>query len=389
MASRSVYGYCPIKGCTSKGVSRERRINGNDTCNSGHVYPSLQARNSPQKKKKVAVVAPKVETKKLVNNVIFVIDCSTSMQRHRDAVNRVFKSLVEPLKQSGFPTRVSLYTFANRVNCEFFMESNLERLSNFALYANGMTALIDGSYTAISDHQSDFLVSKKNEDNTFLLYVITDGEENQSRHTAGQLRTLIDRLGDSWTVATMVPNQSGVHYAKNCGFPAGNIAIWDTSSERGFEDAGVRLQKSYADYTTARSLGVRSTTNLFTVDASNVTKADVKANLVEGDGRLIRCYQPEPIRDFVERTTGKPYKIGSAFYELTKREKVQPQKEVAIVSQDGKKKYFGDSARQMLGLDVNQHIKVVPGDHGDWRIFIQSTSVNRKVVPGQSILLRE
>ena len=36
-----VYGLCPI--CGSKGVSRERRPNGNDKCEAGHTYPSKDA----------------------------------------------------------------------------------------------------------------------------------------------------------------------------------------------------------------------------------------------------------------------------------------------------------------------------------------------------------
>jgi hypothetical protein len=35
------YGYC-LK-CGSKGVSRERRPNGNDKCENGHTYPSASA----------------------------------------------------------------------------------------------------------------------------------------------------------------------------------------------------------------------------------------------------------------------------------------------------------------------------------------------------------
>jgi hypothetical protein len=32
------YGKCPK--CGAKGISRERRINGNDRCENGHTYPS-------------------------------------------------------------------------------------------------------------------------------------------------------------------------------------------------------------------------------------------------------------------------------------------------------------------------------------------------------------
>lgn len=38
------YGYCAH--CNSKVVSRERKFDGNDTCESGHVYPSRLSRMS-------------------------------------------------------------------------------------------------------------------------------------------------------------------------------------------------------------------------------------------------------------------------------------------------------------------------------------------------------
>ena len=37
----SDYGFCPR--CGAPGQQRERRINGNDTCQNGHVYPSKDA----------------------------------------------------------------------------------------------------------------------------------------------------------------------------------------------------------------------------------------------------------------------------------------------------------------------------------------------------------
>ncbi len=41
----SRYGYCPQ--CGAPGRSRERRINGNDKCENGHVYPSADRLNKP------------------------------------------------------------------------------------------------------------------------------------------------------------------------------------------------------------------------------------------------------------------------------------------------------------------------------------------------------
>lgn len=39
----SAYGYCPH--CGNPGINRERRIDGNDTCSEGHVYPSSHSKD--------------------------------------------------------------------------------------------------------------------------------------------------------------------------------------------------------------------------------------------------------------------------------------------------------------------------------------------------------
>ena len=48
----SVYGYCPL--CGAPGVSRERRMNGTDMCDNGHLYPSKECheRTSPSEARK-------------------------------------------------------------------------------------------------------------------------------------------------------------------------------------------------------------------------------------------------------------------------------------------------------------------------------------------------
>lgn len=43
VANLDDYGQCPH--CRGKVVQRERRLNGNDTCENGHVYPSRASYN--------------------------------------------------------------------------------------------------------------------------------------------------------------------------------------------------------------------------------------------------------------------------------------------------------------------------------------------------------
>ena len=48
-AIKHSYGYCPT--CGAPGVSRERRLNGDDKCERGHTYPSAKARKTPKRGK--------------------------------------------------------------------------------------------------------------------------------------------------------------------------------------------------------------------------------------------------------------------------------------------------------------------------------------------------
>lgn len=348
------------------------------------------AKPTPKPRKKAAAkkgAAPK--TKKLVNHVALVLDASPSMYYHVQNVRKVVTSLLGSMAASGIDTRVSIYTFSgpDQIRRECF--DTTPALAQFEYTVKGnSTALIDASLTCIRDLATieRSVATLGDEDHTFLVYVITDGEDNTSRNPVSTLRTSIDALSDSWTIATMVPNATGVHRAKMCGFPAGNIEVWKAHDAKGFEEVGNALNATYSDYSTARSMGVRSSSTLF-VDASNINTNIVQSLLTETTGGIYTSHGTYQIRDYVEQVTGKPYMTGSAFYELTKRETIQPQKQIVIVEKNGGRKYAGADARRLLGLP-DYKVDVAPGDFGAWQIFVQSTSVNRKIVAGTRVYIK-
>lgn len=323
--------------------------------------------------------------KRLVNNVVFVIDESGSMHHHKNAVTSVVRDLATSLKNSAQEALVSLYTFNTSVNRQLLTDDP-KKLSDFSFYPNGQTALIDAAMRAIKEHQ--ILRVPANEDHSFLLYVITDGEENCSReYSSMDLRRKLQDLDDSWTVAALVPNNSGVHYAKQVGFAAGNIEVWNATDEKGFEDVGNRISDTYSNYTSIRSGGGLGTRTLF-VDANKVTVNKAEAQLsVDNNWLQFVSKHVGGIRNIVEAETGTTYVAGSAFYELTKAETVQAKKEIVIINRTSGNRYVGDNARIMLNIPVGS-VKIRPGDLGEWRIFVQSTSVNRKVYVGDTILVR-
>lgn len=88
----------------------------------------------------------------------------------------------------------------------------------------------------------------------------------------------------------------------------------------------------------------------------------------------------QEIRAFVQKRIGKPMKKGAAFYQLTKTEsKVQDYKVIMIRDKTTNAIYSGAAARQLLQVPTVGMIKLSPGRHGNYDIFIQSTSVNRKL----------
>lgn len=78
---------------------------------------------------------------------------------------------------------------------------------------------------------------------------------------------------------------------------------------------------------------------------------------------------------------------GRGFYEFIKPEIVQPQKEIVLMNRETGDLYEGDTARTIAGIGMNdERAKIKPGDLPKYRIFIQSTSVNRKLLAGQGFL---
>ncbi len=325
-----------------------------------------------------------------INHIALVIDASSSMYQLSAEVVKVadnqIKYLAQRSKELDQETRITVYVFADKTTCLVYDKDVLRMPSLAGLFkAIGNTALIDASVKAIED------LSKTPElygDHAFLVYVLTDGEENVSRTKPTDLAARITRLADNWTVAVFVPNQNGKFEAKKFGFPADNIAIWDTT-KKGFSEAGEQIRVATDAFMVARATGVRGSKNLFNMDVSHIDKTTVEKSLTRlhpGQYRVADVAEKGRIDQFVENFTKRAYKMGEAYYQLSKPEKVQPGKQVALFDVKSKAVYTGAQARQLLGLPDHE-VKVSPASHPDFWIFVQSGSVNRNLVPGTKLLI--
>lgn len=323
-----------------------------------------------------------------INHIALVIDRSGSMDHLQKQVVQVADNQIDYLakrsKELDQETRATVYTFDDRIDCVYYDKDVLRMPSISEAYRiGGATALIDATMKAIDD------LSKTPElygDHAFLVYVLTDGEENRSRTKAFELEAKIKGLPDNWTIAAFVPNQNGKFEAKKFGFPADNIAIWDTSS-KGLAEVGETIRTATDNFMTQRSVGVRGSKNLFNMaPVSKAVVAGAMPKLHPGQYRMFDVLDTGRIDEFVESKTHRAYQLGEAFYQLSKTEKVQPAKKVALYDKKTHGVYVGWEARKLLGLPDHE-VKVGPTQLPDFDIFIQSTSVNRKLVAGTKVLL--
>ncbi len=327
----------------------------------------------------------------VINHVAFCVDASSSIDNYNltEPIIKVFDAQIENLKRLSQSldqeVRITLYTFADQVKNVFFDMDVLRVKSIKDLYKPyGNTALIDATMQGIRDLQKTAVMY---DDHAFLQFVITDGEENRNAGAAGTLKTMIAGLGDNWTLAILVPSQTAKFNATKYGFPADNIQIWDTTA-KGVEEVGEILNKATESYMVSRSRGVKSSKSLFSLNTSNLKADVVKKKLKElksSEYSLFPVSKKMEIKDFVVGWT-KDYVPGSAYFQLTKPEKIQPSKSIAIQNKQNGKIYIGEEARTLLNLP-DYEVRVNPISHSDYIIFVQSKSTNRNLVPSTNVLV--
>lgn len=97
------------------------------------------------------------------------------------------------------------------------------------------------------------------------------------------------------------------------------------------------------------------------------------------------------IASFLTLKTKQAYHKGTGFYQLSKSEKAVQDYKIIVARNKSTGAVYGGikQIRQLLGLPESGTISLRPGDHGDWDLFIQSTSTNRVLMPGTSALYWE
>jgi hypothetical protein len=329
-----------------------------------------------------------------INHVVLVLDASSSMQRVSEALIRAvdaeIKNLARQSEEMEQETRITIYVFSysSKVKCLIYDMDVLRLPSIRKLYRpEGMTALVDASLLAINDLA---MTPEKYGDHAFLIYVFTDGIENNSRAHYSELSRRISALPDSWALGVFVPDAKGEREAAKYGFPPNNIAVWDATTGQGVDQAVSVVRSTTSRFMESRvGGGSWNSRSIFSTDASAVNSSTIQGAALKplpyGSYQLIPVDREGSIREFVERC-GHAYHVGMAHYQLTKPETIQPQKTLAVVDKATNEVFTGPQVRDLVGLPM-MNVRVKPDFNPKYDIYVQSTSVNRKLIVGTKLLL--
>lgn len=311
-----------------------------------------------------------------MNRIAFVLDTSGSMSYE---IGNLVKMFNANLKQVNPNDRVTVITFDTEIRNIVLNEkaSEVRPLTVNDLGRLGpATNLYGGVKRAIE------IISGAD---SHVVITLTDGGENVYEITTDDFSKLINKKQntDKWTFAFLMPS-CYVSGFKNIhpDIPHGNIRSWGTIKE-----AESAVNTGIGAYYTARSIGVTSVSNFFQPDLSNVKKTDLKSlDDVTNEVKIWENKTKEiDIATFVKNRTRREFKKGTAAYLLQKKEReVQDDKEVFLREIKTGKVYRG--GRSVLGLPTFGSVKIEPGNHAGFEIYIQSKSDNRKIPRGSKVM---
>jgi hypothetical protein len=146
--------------------------------------------------------------------------------------------------------------------------------------------------------------------------------------------------------------------------------------EKEVKDAG-RMNRSLDD-TFSTLMNRSKSTSFGTIDLEAVPSGMFQTFQVE---------EEQAIKDFTE-SNGLRFKQGDGFYEFTKSETIQAKKQIVLMDKFTGDLFTGTKARELAGIPEGKVEKLKPAALHKYRVFVQSTSNNRKLRKGQGFLYR-
>lgn len=388
------------RGKKTTGTKKTTKANGSSVKNAATLAQAVLNNPSNASDPEQAV--------KPVTHVQFILDKSGSMADHRAGAIKAFNMLLGPIQEQAKEQdiRVSLYQFGSQAYDPILEDTPADKVRTITQDdynpTDGATALYSAMLRGMEDAKK--LPDADKQHVSFLQLVITDGQENGSwkdpqrpysaKWSAAEVRDKIAECQstDRWTFVISTPSQFAKAIERDLGIPEGNIQGWNERDKKGMETVTQGQTAGLRGYLGGRAKGVRSSKEFFA--QVNVGKMGIRQITKELDPespdrfRKLKVKKTCQVRE-IPPSYGLEFKEGLVFYNLIKKETVQDYKEILLERKTGPnagKIYGGPQVRDLLGIPHGQEGTVEPGNLGDWNVWIQSTSPNRKFVGGMEVL---
>jgi len=348
-------------------------------------------RKSKKVKTKKTKTKSKKKTAKQVTHIAILLDNSGSMRSHTARTQRAFNEILSSIKDQSKlqDLSVSFYTFGQNVVRKNFevKPKSIKALTSY--YPNeGRTALYEAIDTAVKDLNA---LPDSNK-SSFLVQVVTDGNENKHNVSGVSLQRTIKLCQDTdrWTFAISCPKNSVHSIARQLGIYVGNIQGWDPYDRLGMDTVSRGQNRGVSTYLASRATGQTASKKFFAeVNIGRQGVRAVKKGLVaepKARFRRLKVDKARGIKDFIE-SKKLLFQKGRVFYALSKPETVQSFKEIILQKRDKPSVFYGGAqVRDKLNIPSGQEGRVSPGNLGEWVVWIQSTSSNRKLLAKMEVL---
>lgn len=339
----------------------------------------------------------------LVNNVVLCIDLSSSMASHESRLPKLLSSQIEAQDQAfaaeGQSGLYSVVTFSDPENVKVLfsgkdISSVREELKRTRLLTNGWTALRDGLVMAMKTATDIENKTKNLYDVANLVNGLTDGEENSSSIQEGPFIELMKAFcAENGTVTLLVPDGTNLEQTSRLtGIPVGNMKCWDTTSEKGLEEASKATADSSKTYAESRTQGKRKVERFY-LDMSKINYKDIQKKLVDVSANMRVCKVKKTgqrIGEFYKEKMHEDFRSGACYYELHREERLNKDKAVIFQKKGEDEMYRGPAWiwMQLAGIDpAADEFKLDPHNLQDFRIYVQNQNPNRKLTAGTTILI--
>lgn len=209
-------------------------------------------------------------------HVVVVLDQSGSMWKTKSSTINGYNEQVQQAKEDAEDQDIlfSLITFNGNVKEHLWNVpvTEVQEANEQDLQTQGSTALFDALGYTIQKLLDT--TDTEDENTAYLICVITDGEENTSKHyNANSIKELIESVQSTgkWTISYMGCDGNYLkEVARRTSVPVANCAVWSNSNKQNTEFAFSELKGKFGNYFRNRSKGVLCSANFHSSESGKV-----------------------------------------------------------------------------------------------------------------------